>query len=891
LDIFVEEKEPEWIKQRTREKKLARKLERENERMRQMLEEEKEREMRAKELEREQAAMVRRHLGLSSTARRGRRHSGDSDGSSEMSSVPSNVSSPTPPPPQIFHEVQESVPFPFAPSSPVPTTSIPAPPQNPLPSSSLQLPEVVNQAQQQKGETGASSSSVTAMDTTNTVKKLPRLKLKFKGLTVGTPSPTIQTTSPAPTPTVTGETAAGAPVAEAVALANGSTTTERQQPDVIDLTTPPQQAASLIDDDIIPLSPKSIPTPLVQKGEADSIPPVAKEVINRVQNLLNDQDKAAFGSQEVPNVSIAVDVTVGEIGASTSGHVMDEGRLGITLSTASRRIDGQASEPKMDPSAPSFSCQDEEDEAIVEVLGGLDAISGSGSSGGFRRNTDALSSAGSLQNGKSPDQFPDLAVAVQDESAPSSRQLQIAAPTSHSTSVKQTIPVDGTVSKQQQDGPESAFDFSSTEEPQSGAIQADFQMLIDDELEPVSFEDTQAGTWKAIYKGGHGVTVNKGKERTPSHKGKERANELSLQIRSVNSSDTDDNSQWAQSARVIQVKGITGPTATDTESASIQSPDTRSVSPAPMVQSPDAQMVEMPRDCSSDTTSAAARLSLERRRQKEVMYAALAANFLNRCAPPLQSHAAQDDRSGIQARLTPQSLWPSPSTSSRTSSTPPESFVLQELAGITTCDPRDVFGTAAPVEHVKAEVHGGGANAAEPADREELHNDYQDGPAEPPTDDEIEMAEVPKEPTISSPEREDDTAIDFTQQESRSSSAVEDSARSSASRPTASAEEDSSAYVTEDSPAYVTEDSPEIEGKYRIACVQYFPSLTDFSSDSARNLITSFWAGFQEQEEKLHRYDPDRRARAFAAKTPANTQGFAENPCISRSRPRPQHGQ
>lgn len=819
LDAFVEEKEPEWIKQRTREKKLARKLEKEKERIRQMVEEEKERQRRAEEREREQAAMVRRHLGLSPTSRRGRRHSGGSDRSSEMSPVPSNVSSPSPPPPQIFHEVQESVPFPFAtpalpPALPIGTsTGL----EDAVPSSSIGPAEIPkDQSIQHTGDTATPPSSVSEIaSTANTAKKLPRLKLKFKGLTVRTPSPNTHSGSPPVSKQPDGEIERGAgastialgqslsPLADGlVATANGSAHNPSRQSGTIATPRLPQNETTSKPGDARPLSPKSTSTPLPQEGDANSIPPAVEEVMNRMQTLLNDQDAVPLSSQDTVNVGIAVDVTIAKVAtASTIERDEDEGRLSTSIKATSPNDDGKDSESKMASSvAPPFSRQDEEDEALVEVLGGLDAVSGSGSSGGFRRNADALSSAGSLSKGKAPDRFPGIKEDALGDPSEDLQQHRTTVPAFKLTLEQQTLPMDNkdAALERQRDGPNSAFDLSSVEEPRSD-IQADFQTLIDDELEPVTFEDTQGGTWKAIYKGEHGDPANKGKQRASLHKGKERAKDLSLQIRSVNNSDPDDNSRWAQSPKVIQVKGITGPTATDTESPSVQSPDTRSVSPAPislpMAQSPGVQTVEAPSGLRSGSTSigsASARLSLQRRRQNEALYAALAASFLNRCGSSAQSHPTHDEHPGIQAGLGPQSMWPSLSSSSRgTSDTPPESYTLQRRAGMTTCDPRDVFGKTEPVVdtstgHVKAE------GDSKPVDEEVLENDRKDANEELPTDDENEMAEVTADqPIISSPEPETIVAMESNQQTSRSQPAVSNSARSSASRAITIEEEDS----------------------------------------------------------------------------------------------------
>ncbi|GHJ86907.1 hypothetical protein NliqN6_3309 [Naganishia liquefaciens] len=804
LDVFVEEKEPEWIKQRMREKRLARKLEKESERVRQLLLDEEERQRRAEERQREQAAMVRRHLGISS-ARRGRRHSGDSDGSSEMSPVPSDVSSPTPPPTQIFHEVQESVPFPF--TTPVQLDNMPNPPDVSV-STSLQLTDLSKDLPAVRTvETGVASSKASGIvSATAIAKKLPRLKLKFKGLTPGISSSPLSTGGPCfPGAANAGTYPSHGDQNVAVGpdtLSNGNFTTASERHLSKQLVMKAGLSPSGASSGRLPdqcLSPKSKPTLRTQEGPP-SIPPAAEEVISHMETLLNTQDAGTSSTQNPINVDIIVNLTVDPTASSSAGvRPVDESRLGTTIEATSDIIDREATRAKADIAEPPlYSAQDEEDEAMVEVMGGLDTVPVSGSSG-FGPNVEGFSSAGSLHEGKSPDQSPQLAADVSGDFATEVQQDATRIPHEPHSEV-QPILLPNRAAGQHQSGTQEAFHISGPSEPQSTANQADFQMLIDDEIEPVTFEDTQAGTWKAIYRDLYSNNHEKGKESTFTNKGKGRAKDLSLQIRAINSSDSDDGSPWDQTANVIQVKGITGPTATDSERPSIQSPDTRSVSPAPLVmpmtQSPDRQMIGIPSQPYSEQTTlgpTAARPSTERRRQNEALYAALAASFLNRCGSMSQAGSNPDDRPRVQAGLASQSLWHSPSSSSRaTSDTPSESYLIQRRIGMTTCDPRDVFGRLETVPGaltgtIKAEYN----LESNYMQGEVLQDENKDANDDFRSDDEIKISKPPvQEPITSSPELEDDIVGDFAQPSTRAR--VSSSARFNTSRPIVIEEEEDS---------------------------------------------------------------------------------------------------
>lgn len=804
LDVFVEEKEPEWIKQRTREKKLARKLEKEKERVRQLLLEEEERQRCAEERERQQVAMVRRHLGISS-AKRDRRHSGGSNGSSEMSSVPSNVSSPTPPPTQIFHEVQESVPFPFG--TPVQPVNSSNPPDVSVPSSPLQLIGLSEEhPNAQTIEIGTESAKLSeTASALNKAKRLPRLKLKFKGLSPGHSSPALPTNGslvPEEADTRTnrphGIQEVSADPSNNGLDATGGTPSASRQSDAKAFLSPSGMASNTTPDR--PLSTKLTSTTRVPDG-GSGIPHAAEEVITHMAILLSEHNTAVSSFQDpAANVDIAVDLAVDNAASSsTVAQFIDEGRLGLTIRPTSNVEDQEDSRSKVAVAAPPlYSAQDEEDEAVVEAMEGLDTVSGSGSSGGFRYNIEAFSSAGSLQKGTAPVLFPELVA-----DAPCGHMTEVhcsnTLPSSEIPSSGQPIPLPETASEHRQHRPKDALGDSGLGEQRSTMDQADLQMPIDDELEPVTYEDTQAGTWKAIYKDFHGNNTGKGKERIVYNKGKERAKDLSLRIRALDSPDSDDHSPWAQSAKVIQVKGITGPTATDTESASVESPDTRSVSPALlpyMAPSPDTQTIEMPTQPNSEPTtlaSTAARPSTERRRQNEALYAALAANFLNRCGSTSQAQPDHDNRPGIQAGLASHSLRHSPGSSSRaTSDTPSEPYLLQRLAGLTTCDPRDVFGrletsTATLIGHVKSERDVGPMEG----EGEVLQHEVRDGNEDLTSDNEmlITEASVP-EPIILSSELKDNTVLDLPQPDRSSHSDAPSSARSDASRPVLIEEEE-----------------------------------------------------------------------------------------------------
>lgn len=213
--------------------------------------------------------------------------------------------------------------------------------------------------------------------------------------------------------------------------------------------------------------------------------------------------------------------------------------------------------------------------------------------------------------------------------------------------------------------------------------------------------DTHSESWKQVLKSARSASAKSGSERSSysKGKGKGKANELSIHIRSPDREDSDDNARWAHSAKVIQIRGITGPTATDTDSPSIDSPDTTSLSP-PLVPSPTVapaavQVVTIHSDTTSGPTSTTpiSSASLERRRQNEALYAALAANFLTRCGSTTQARTLYDPKATSQPSRDSQPVWHRESaSSSRTSETPPAFFSLQRRTRMTTCDPRQVFG-------------------------------------------------------------------------------------------------------------------------------------------------------------------------------------------------------
>lgn len=732
MDEFVEEKEPEWIKQRTREQKLARMLEREKERVRRLEEEAREKKRLAEEKEREHAATVRRHLRMSSGSRRARRHSDDatSDRSSEMSPVPSNVSSPSPPPPQIFHEVQESVPFPFQPSSPLSSLHSPETLRNqlsPLATRKSILPQTSNAAA--PAQTAHASASAE-----QPLKPIPRLKIKFKGASLSVEkikdngtndhiavndasrpaaSTSASTTEGKATATMTDarHTNKGIPTPSANSpfdhqnRSQASPSTTGQSAKIVSPASESPVVGAVMETETVPTQNRIQPPPAektlsvsVEHQRAPPIPRAAQDVISQMEISLTDQDSIGRQRHGVADVDIAIDVTVeeGAVSSTSKAPAADHGQRLLTLQDDTSKVDTQNRERSQPSLDVVCSQQDEEDEAMVEELGGLDELSRDDSSGkgSARVNGDfALSSAGSLAKGKAPDRFFDIATdegRVCDYISPGQPVDATAAPTTtftgkrHDSTSPSAAPRDS--------------DESHVEGPEPGT-----EMIIDDELEPVSVQDTQSGSWKQKQKGEETLSPYKGGEGASFNRRKGKAKELSIRIRSSESEDSEDTTRWAHSAKIIQIKGITGPTATDTESPSVDSPDPPSVSPplmpSPKVQPSAIQEVSVPSDITAEPGSAnsASSASLEQRRQKEALYAALAANFLSRCGSTSQAHALYDPTINLQPGRLPQSVWCSSSgSSSRTSGTPPEQYLLQQRGRMTTCDPRDVFGRTIP---------------------------------------------------------------------------------------------------------------------------------------------------------------------------------------------------
>jgi hypothetical protein len=441
MDEFVEEKEPEWIKQRTREKRLARKVQQEKERIRQLEEEAREKKRLAEEKEREHAATVRRHLRMNSVARRGRRHSDDS---SEMSPVPSNVSSPSPPPPQIFHEVQESVPFPFGPAS-----LIPQPNQQPkvqsigsLPLSSLRSPEDLRNKLSPCRARHSILPPASTQDTATKplpIKPLPRLKIKFKGasLTVDkdidkSKDDRLSTHTATPVDAASWATIIGGsksvPVADAdrtdkgTPKLSGESTLETQNKvkalastavqNSKDVPQSPRTAVIDVDMEVETVPTKDSARPLSagapssgsgEQHRAPSIPRATQQAISQMESALTERGSIGPQRQGVADVDIAIDVTVeAEIATSVTNA------LGASLGPPrALMVQTVGTQPDMKVNRS----QDEEDEALVEELGGLDALSRDDSSGkgSARINGDfPLSSAGSLRRGKVPDRFPEI---------------------------------------------------------------------------------------------------------------------------------------------------------------------------------------------------------------------------------------------------------------------------------------------------------------------------------------------------------------------------------------------------------------------------------------------------------------------------------------------------
>lgn len=452
MDEFVEEKEPEWSKQRTREKRLARKIQQEKERIRQLEEEAREKKRIAEEKGREHAATVRRHLRMNSTARRGRRHSDDS---SEMSPVPSNVSSPSPPPPQIFHEVQESVPFPFGQASLVQDFDQPPKVQSigSSPFSSLHSPGNLRNRLSPLKARHSILPPASTQDTTTAplpIKPLPRLKIKFKGASLTVDKNTdnrkddrLSTHTATPVSAASWATIIGGIKSVPVKLdadhkdkgtpkLSGESTLETQNKVKALLSTtvqnskdvPQSPKSAVIDVDMevetIPTTDSTRPMPAEmsaagpgERQRAPSIPRATQQVLSQTETVLTDGGAIGPQRQGVADVDIAIDVTVeAEITTSTTNAL--KASLGppraLTVQTESSPMDSQKQQ-RPSPDLEILRSQDEEDEAMVEELGGLDALSRDDSSGkgSARINGDfPLSSAGSLCRGKAPDRFPEI---------------------------------------------------------------------------------------------------------------------------------------------------------------------------------------------------------------------------------------------------------------------------------------------------------------------------------------------------------------------------------------------------------------------------------------------------------------------------------------------------
>lgn len=265
-------------------------------------------------------------------------------------------------------------------------------------------------------------------------------------------------------------------------------------------------------------------------------------------------------------------------------------------------------------------------------------------------------------------------------------------------------------------------------------------MIVDDELEPVSMRDTHSESWKQVLKSARAASIKSGSERSYHIKGKGKANELSIHVHSPESDDADERTRWAHSSKVIQIKGITGPTATDTDSPSIDSPDTTSLSP-PLVPSPivtpaTVQIVTISSNPTTGPSSATpiSSASLERRRQNEALYAALAANFLTRCGSTTQARSLYDPKVDTQPKRPSPVIWQGASESdSRSSGTPPAFSLLGQRNSVTTCDPRDVFGGTAVKEEDSNEAERIDAPESDPqqANEERLSDDDTMTPRQP----------------------------------------------------------------------------------------------------------------------------------------------------------------
>ncbi|KAJ9096440.1 hypothetical protein QFC21_005262 [Naganishia friedmannii] len=685
MDVWVEEKESEWIKQRTKEKRAAQRVEREKERQRLQAEEEEERQRLAEEKRKQQEETVRRHLGLSTgtSSRRNRRsseHDPDhhSDRSSEMSPVPSNVSSPSPPPPQIFHEVQESVPFPFAtPSLPVAASSQPAaatssrpPPPSPTPQPRSARPTC---------QTTAPDEVIDLTEPDIPVAVPRRIKFKFKGASLSLfnpnhkqpakpvesssagPETTSQQTTPKAGPSNATSITERAPFSarsngSGAKLPNGDTRPRRPPPILSHASLAELGAGFSVPsraDDARKRTEAhkgTPPPPAVLSGSSNS--PISKghfsveeevhaqqkstrglptttgatrdsprststrNVVEKLGNMLKDQQAAetSAGRHNDSADRVVIDLTLALDGDEVDvGPVSNDksGRTGAVLpSHRARRRITLSKDPEEPAYIPSSSQQqDEEDEARVEELDILgeanpddspdctvqvdddmpgfmeESRSNRGKASSSARSREVIIIIDDDTDEDDVGTVPKTTPIPSTSTSSASKRAALQSPGPASISAEQVSSVDRTLPQRDTGDNASAIDASKQQD-------TDMDMMIDNELEPVSLEDTRS--WELQRDSpppkhaAESPDNNKGPQRSSGHKGKARADQLNLTINTPSNDRTqvDGRSEkWAASSKVIQIRGITGPTATDTEdtSADTTSANTPLRSPPPIL--------------------------------------------------------------------------------------------------------------------------------------------------------------------------------------------------------------------------------------------------------------------------------------------------------------------
>ncbi|KAJ9103665.1 hypothetical protein QFC19_004240 [Naganishia cerealis] len=638
IDVWVEEKEREWVKQRTKEKRVAQKLAKEKERQRLLLEQEKERQRLKEEKQKRMEDTVRRHLGMSTDRRSGKRNNDDaaSDRSSEMSPVPSNISSPSPPPPQIFHEVQESVPFPFLPSSPPASTSqsLMAPPSRQAPAPPTANPH----SGKSTGSSSVPSSVIdlTAPDevTAASSRRVRKIKLTGASLSVrksndpgptsalcspnvGSPMASHQSTpktgwphttlipeqppvNPPPNGTVTSSTGHSRYQRPAPILCQASLA-EMGSPaggEMLSKHAETHKGTLGVSDSNSPKKTKSTTEVQVDKSRLDLQSSTSGEVIEKMGMILTDQQAAvtSAGRHNTSAANVVIDLTL----------ALDDDEVDVLpLSKSAKRRNGTAFPSRArrkadtpDDSRPTYmnhsqsQQQDEEDEDQVEaldILGEAYPDDSTDIDGTIRVDTasPAFSEEPRHSIGKASARSREIIVIDDDEDdVDTGHKGPAEPPASTSHSVSQSFPHAAISVKavSSVNGASTSFAAGDTGSKASPNVvisrQEDVDMVIDDELEPVSVADTRSWELNRDLQQTHALrSPNKGKERTPNYKGKSRADALNLTLETPSSDRTqvDQQQKYGTSATVNQERATTGQTAANTESTDT---DTPSRSPA-----------------------------------------------------------------------------------------------------------------------------------------------------------------------------------------------------------------------------------------------------------------------------------------------------------------------